>query len=126
MASRFIVSSSVRHPMRAAARAASHPAWPAPMTITSNKGMGLAITHGAARTNRRLQRPKRWPTMAPVQNEDPRRPGGTGGVRLLTSRPRPPREPGSHLEDRAQGRGPALLLRVRHGPRGAARLHGAL
>jgi hypothetical protein len=26
---------SVEHPMRAEARAASHPAWPAPMTMTS-------------------------------------------------------------------------------------------
>ena len=32
----FCVSSSVRRPMRAAASAASVPAWPPPMTITSN------------------------------------------------------------------------------------------
>ena len=35
MRSRFIVTIAVRSPMRAEARAASHPAWPAPTTITS-------------------------------------------------------------------------------------------
>src|SRR5579871_2214119 len=35
MRSRFMVTMAVRSPMRAHARAASHPAWPAPMTTTS-------------------------------------------------------------------------------------------
>ena len=33
--SRFMVTMAVRRPMRAHARAASHPAWPAPITTTS-------------------------------------------------------------------------------------------
>src|SRR5262245_55688838 len=41
MASRFMVKSRVGQPRRAAARAASSPAWPAPMTITSNSGIAL-------------------------------------------------------------------------------------
>src|SRR3989475_1431276 len=39
-----MVSSSVRHPMRAEARAASHPAWPAPMTRTSKNCIPLSDT----------------------------------------------------------------------------------
>lgn len=36
MSENDLVANSVRAPIRAEAAAASHPAWPAPMTITSN------------------------------------------------------------------------------------------
>src|SRR5260370_36553919 len=39
--SRFMVTMAVRRPMRAQARAASQPAWPAPMTTTSYRS-GIA------------------------------------------------------------------------------------
>src|SRR6201996_8990295 len=39
--SRFMVMISVLRPMRAAAMAASHPAWPAPTTATSNCSVKL-------------------------------------------------------------------------------------
>src|SRR5687768_3597784 len=62
MPSRFIVSSSVRQPMRAAASAASQPACPAPMTGTSQPCMPSMIAHQAREP--RLQRPGAWHRMS--------------------------------------------------------------
>src|SRR5262245_9254890 len=54
MASRFMVRSSARTPIRAAARAASHPACPAPMTSTSCMVIGIVAGLIVTRT---------WPTI---------------------------------------------------------------
>src|SRR5664279_1272417 len=44
--SRFMVTMAVRRPMRAQARAASQPAWPAPMTTTSYRSGIATIVRG--------------------------------------------------------------------------------
>ena len=48
MVSRLPLTSAVRQPSRAAAAAASMPAWPAPMTITSKELPGMGAEYGGA------------------------------------------------------------------------------
>jgi hypothetical protein len=65
--SSFIVSNRVRQPSRAAASAASHPAWPAPTTTTSTAAGNAGP----------------WSAMRP----SPAPPGIRKAVRLVTERP---------------------------------------
>src|SRR5215471_17800712 len=65
MASRFIVRRSVAHPMRADASAASHPACPAPITMTSHPLSRRIIAR--ERSIRGLDRQSRGEQYAPMR-----------------------------------------------------------
>src|SRR5438876_6373891 len=95
-----MVSNSVRHPMRAEASAASHPAWPAPMTTTSKKCIPLSDTISAVAFQE-----------SPFFSEECR------GVRALASGSRPARRARRRPQDRREGGLPPLWLVVRHRPR---------
>src|SRR5256712_3685556 len=95
-----MVSNSVRHPMRAEASAASHPAWPAPMTTTSKKCIPLSDTISAVAFQE-----------SPFFSEECR------GVRALASGSRPARRARRRPQDRREGGLPPLWLVIRHRPR---------